>query len=281
MTEADLAGQIADVVEFDGYAAPPPRGEWQYALDGISVKYRRGLTALRLRPGQWPYAYTDPKREHEARREWGPPVPPECGVASIRVAPDCDLRGWHNEYVTVRPSRKVPHHATATLRLWVRPQGMGGMVTRSNVHLDLLSTTYRIKNLHPALPDQVKQQANTKAAKLLAFLAAEVNNRDGKNTRPDTVADRVRARSHRPGAWQKPDPRNGKPGWSREIGDGDHWLLVVQTRDDRWRWAMCQHNATTDTADRLPHGDATDIDHAKALADAAAKAMRTSHTRGR
>ncbi|MEU8310450.1 hypothetical protein AB0C84_43490 [Actinomadura sp. NPDC048955] len=257
------------VIEFDGYAVPPPRCDWEYALDDVGVRYRRGLIALRLRPGQWPFAYHDPDFEHRFRRGRGDPVPPECGVASIRVAPDCDDYSWRNEYVLARPSRTVPHHADASLTLWVRPQGMGGMVTRCSVHLDLLEATYRIEHLHPALPDEVKQQAETKAAKLLAFLLAEVKNRDGATERPLQVADRVRERRHRPGAWREPAPRNGHPGWSREVGDGIHYLFVVQMGNGHWRWAVCQHDGRTEALNTRPCGDADDLEQAKALADAA------------
>lgn len=261
----DKAEPPASVLEFDMYAAPPPRRDWEYALDNTGIVHRRGMVARRLRPGWWPFAYEDRDREHLFRRRIGPPVPVECGVATVRLAPDCAVYAWGNEYVHVRPSHTVPHHAEASLTLWVRPHGLGGVVTHCDVHLDLLANTYRIEGLNAAVHDDVTKQAEMKAAKLSAYLAAEVKNRDGDRRRPVTVADRVQERRERPGQWEEPDPRNGKPGWTRDVGDGDRHLMVVEVADG-WRWAVCPYDRT----EILARGTADDGGTAMAQADAAA-----------
>jgi hypothetical protein len=262
------------VVEFDMYAAPPPSSDWDYALDDHGVVYRRGLVAQKLRRGWWPFAYQDPDREHRWRREIGPPIPVECGAASVRLAPDCHRSAWRNEYVTVRPDRTVPHHAAATLTLWVRPRGLAGLVARCAVHFDLQAGTYRIARLHQALPSEVHAQATLKAEKLTAYLTAEVTNRDGDRTRPATVAERVRERQHRPGPWEEPDPRNGRPGWSRHVGDGVRYLFVCQVTGG-WAWTVCQYGQV---GEFLAQGEASDAATAMALADAAASQHRAPGT---
>ncbi|QXJ25929.1 hypothetical protein AGRA3207_007498 [Actinomadura graeca] len=270
MTVNTGGGSPDRVIQFDMYAAPPPKGEWGYTLDQYGIIYRRGLIAQRLRPGWWPFAYADADHEHHARRGTVPPVPVECGAAPVRLAPDCAVRSWGNEYVTVTPSRTMPHHAAATLTLWVRPQGAGGMVTRCRVHFDLLATTHHIQHLHPALPEEVSTQAQVKAAKLTAYLAAEIKYRDDGPRRPATADDRQHQRRHRPGQWQEPDPRNGSPGWSRDVGDGTRWLFACPA-GGRWRWAVCQY----DESRPLVTGQAADALEAMALADAAGRLPQT------
>ncbi|MFI0411953.1 hypothetical protein E1264_02680 [Actinomadura sp. KC216] len=124
---------------FDPYGQSPPPGEWNYILDDFSVHYG---------PGWWPF-YRD-----------GRP----CG---IRVSPDTDYRAWRNEYVTLRPGTDAGVTAKATLHC--RPQGLGAIVVDVRIHIDLRARTTRIVT---GCPDEVREQAETKATRLLAFLVA-------------------------------------------------------------------------------------------------------------
>jgi hypothetical protein len=113
---------------FDMYALPPPEGDWSYVLDQNGIAYRRGLIALRLRRGHWPFAYEDPAREHRARRSLDRHAPKgrlplECGAASVRLSPHTACYAWRNELVSIHPDPAVPHLAKALLSLWIRPQG--------------------------------------------------------------------------------------------------------------------------------------------------------------
>lgn len=270
-------------IEFDMYAVPPAPGDaWSYVLDSVGIEYRRGLVAFRLRQGQWPFVADNPEREHDRRRRRRVPIPPECGATSIIVVPDSALMSWRNEIVPIEPSREVPHRATARLTLWVRRQGGGGMVTKCSVHLDMLNGTYRIEGLHPALPDDVKQQAELKAAKLSTYLAEEVRNRDGDRPRPVTARERAEQIRRRPGKWQPPFPAHGRPGWDREVGDGVHWLLVVQRHNDgRWAWAVCRHDR--DKAVTVGEADdaGTAMDEADLAVGAADRCDRCRRVRSR
>jgi len=185
--------------EFDMYAKEPPAGEWGYMVDDYGIKYRRGLVAQRLRPGWWPFAYEDAERERQARRpRHGDNVPQECGAAIVRLTPDTAFYSWRNEMVIADPDLKVPHLAQARLTLWVRPQGMGGIVIDCDVTFDLKARTYSFADngerwfagIGADWPAELKEQAESKAAKLLAFFLAAMDARDNGPERPVTGHDR-------------------------------------------------------------------------------------------
>jgi hypothetical protein len=164
---------------FDRYAKEPPAEPWACILDDDGIKYRRGLVAQRLRPGWWPFAYADPDREHAARRPLrGENVAQECGVASVRLSPDTTYYAWRNEYVLAGPDSKVPHRARARLELWVRPQGMGGVVVTCEANFDLKTQTCVLSRVGDDWPDRLKAQAEAKASKLTAFFSAAMAGRD-------------------------------------------------------------------------------------------------------
>jgi hypothetical protein len=273
------AGQVligaGGSLKFDMYAVPPPPGPWNYALDEPGIVYRRGLVAQRLRPGWWPFAYGDARREHEARRRRLPPVPPECGAASVRLCPDYTAFSWHNEYVTVVPDAHVPHQASARLTLWVIPRGMGAMVTQCTARFDLRAGSCQVTGLHPGLPAAVRAEAEEKADKISAYLAAEVRNRDGDARQPKTAADVLLDRRSRPGEWRRaylPGPPGRalpmQEAWERDVGDGKRRLMAIPGQRGRWRWGAFLYNRAA--GHPLVTGDAPDGPRAMLAADRAA-----------
>lgn len=139
---------------FDPYGQPPPSGEWAYVLDAFGVEYGRGW---------WPF-YRDGK---------------PCG---IRVAPDTDYRSWRNEYVTLWPDTDAG--VTAKVTLYCRPQGLGAIVVDARIHIDLRART---ATLVTACPDEIREQAETKATRLLAVLLAQRRARRRGRPRPVTA----------------------------------------------------------------------------------------------
>ena len=183
--------------EFDMWAVAPPCEPWSYVLDDDGIRYRRGPF------GWWPFAYAGEAREQSARRYWSAPA--DCGVACLRLAPDTEYRSWRNEYVLAEPDRTSPQLASARLTLWVRKQGLAGMVVRCRVQLDLRAQAFTIDRAGHDWSAELTAQAETKAAKLLAFLAAARAERDATDgpevpvTAWDLDQERQRSRPRRGG----------------------------------------------------------------------------------
>ena len=182
---------MAEAVEVDGYALKPPEGDWSYVIDYEGIAYRRGLVAQRLRPGWWPFAYADAEKEHRYRREYDTPVAMECGVAILRLSPDCRFYSWRNEYVLVGPDRKVPHLAHASVYLWAGER----RTLRCGIALDLKAQTYTVEELPGDAPEEIRAQAEEKGRKLVAFLVAACLERDGGKPAPTTAANLEEERS--------------------------------------------------------------------------------------
>lgn len=162
VTERDPTGS-----EFDGYAQPTPPGEWRYVLDEHGVKYRRQGWPFGREPSRVTANYT---AKHGTRQEANL-VP-----TGVRVSPATDYRSWRNEYVLLYPGRLheygtddgTTEFAHAYLNLWVREQGLGGIIVpRVEVELDMQNAAVRVSD---ECPEQVREQATVKAARLLAFL---------------------------------------------------------------------------------------------------------------
>lgn len=157
--------------EFDMYAVEPPPEPWSYVLDDCGITYRRGLVAQRLRRGWWPFAYAEEGREQSARRPpRGDRVPPECGVAHLRLTPDTEYRAWRNEIVLAGPDTMVAHLASARLRLRVRQQGMGGIVITCRMRLDLQAQTAAVDRTGDDWPAELTAQAETKGGQAAGLL---------------------------------------------------------------------------------------------------------------
>ncbi len=142
---------------FDMYAVPPPDGDWAYEVDDTDVTHGHGW---------WPFY-----------RHGHPDV--------VRLAPNTAYWAWHNEYVLLGPGKDAT--ATARLTLYLAAQGMGGLVVNTHVRLDLRTRTATVDR---DCPPEVREQAQTKADRLLAaVLAARAERRRGR-TGPTTAHDR-------------------------------------------------------------------------------------------
>jgi hypothetical protein len=160
---------------FDGYAEPTPDGDWAYDLDDHAITYRWRA----LGDPYWPFADLD-----------GTPG------RSVRLAPNTEYKSWRNEYVSVYPDHERPHLATANLTLWIRPQGMGGMVCKTaSVALDLAAGTATVTGW---VPTALREQAETKAARILAFMKAAIAERASGVKVPSSAYDRWIASGGKP-----------------------------------------------------------------------------------
>jgi hypothetical protein len=123
--------------EFDGWAIAPPTGEWEYELDDFGATFG---------PGWWPFY----KEGHPA---------------AVRLAPNTAYQSWRNEYVTLWNNSEAIAHAD--LKLWRRPQGMGGMIGRARVTIDIRNKRVTIS---AGCPADLREQAEAKAERLLRFI---------------------------------------------------------------------------------------------------------------
>jgi hypothetical protein len=146
---------------FDMYAVAPPDGDWAYEVDYTGITYG---------PGWWPFY-----------RDGQPDV--------VRLAPNTRYWAWRNEYVLLGPGQDAT--VSSRLTLYMAPQGLGGLVADTHVRLDLRA---RSATVDPDCPAAVREQAQTKADRLVAaVLAARAERRRGR-TRPTTAYDRWIAR---------------------------------------------------------------------------------------
>jgi hypothetical protein len=164
------------------FPAPQPEGEWAYILDDMGVAYGRAPW--------WPFRDVDKQREREQnfwRKRKGIPLPAkDCGTVAVRISPDSAYRSWGCEYVTVWPDEQQSHLAAADLTLRIRERGMGADAVRCEAALDLRAGTFELRRC----PDVVRKQGEAKAAKILAFLAAERDRRESGARKPVDAYDR-------------------------------------------------------------------------------------------
>lgn len=166
-------------IEFYMYPSAPPAGEWAYQLDEWGVTYKRGQS--------WPFRQaTDRDLLAAMKRKHFPAPAAGCGVSAIRLSPDTEYRSWGNEYVSVSPSWTAPEIAETWLTLHVAPHGMGADVTRCKVTLDLTAGTFTVGECMP----EVKEQAEVKAARLIAFFRAAQADAEAGKRKPVTAHER-------------------------------------------------------------------------------------------
>ncbi|WP_331738799.1 hypothetical protein [Embleya sp. NBC_00896] len=148
---------IAPEDEFDMYGIELDLGDWRYVIDELGVVYGRGWYPLHRYPT---HPEPDPSSPLLTRLVAGDATAP----AQVRVSPGIEVYSWRNEYVTLNP---IDHRVEARIRLFVRRQGMGAMVRRVVLHIDLRDKTV----LLPAeLPAALRTQAETKGRRVLDLL---------------------------------------------------------------------------------------------------------------
>jgi hypothetical protein len=184
-----------------GLATPP--GTWAYTLDDFGVEYG---------PGPWPF-HND--RDHEP-----------CGV---RLSPDTAYYAWSNEHVSVSPRRFA--RAATTLDLFVRQRGGGAVIVPCRISFDLLFDTFTVGD---SCPPQLREQATSKAQKVLDLITAARRERD-TYLRPWTARDqytRHQAASRgEPSTIEREQRNQPLPQQSDVAAD----VLVVRQARDVWQ----------------------------------------------
>ncbi|WP_159848540.1 hypothetical protein [Nocardia sp. CY41] len=150
---------------FYSWGVPTPPGEWNYRLDEF-VHYG---------PGWWPFYTFFP-----ASRD----TPEGLLQSGVRICPDTEKRAWGSETVLLWPNRHSdPAIATATLHLCVRPQGLGVIAVDTKLTIDLRAKTFCVS---PNCPQPVREQAETKAARILRFVQHHRSRRRAGKKNSDT-----------------------------------------------------------------------------------------------
>lgn len=173
--------------EFYSFPARVPEGEWAYAVDDFGMAYDRGTPF-------WPFRYANEGQQRAVIEGWkrkGFPSEEGCGWRAIRLAPDTEYCSAGQNYVTVYPSNEHPAKAWAGVCLYVRPQGMGAITVSCLLDIDLDAMTATYRNLGPALPEDLKAQAEEKKTKILALLAEHIARRNAGKQKIETVYDRT------------------------------------------------------------------------------------------
>lgn len=147
--------------EFYMYPSAAPAGDWGYIVDDSGIGYRDGY---------WPFGRLEEPRK--SRR-----------ATSLRLAPDDRYCAAGQNYVFIRPDRRAEWRATADLNLTVRSQGLGAIVVRCSVEMDLRDFTFSLSRIGDEWPHDLKEQAEDKATRLVEFVRSHVTWRNaGKRT---------------------------------------------------------------------------------------------------
>ena len=91
----------------------------------------------------------------------------------MRLSPDTAYYAWSNEYVSVVPRRFA--RAATTLDLFVRQRGGGAVIVPCRIGFDLLFDTFTVGD---SCPPQLREQATSKAQKVLDLITAARQERD-------------------------------------------------------------------------------------------------------
>ncbi|WP_433635466.1 hypothetical protein [Nocardia sp. CA-120079] len=153
---------------FDGWAVPTPAGEWHYELDDWGIYYGAGW---------WPF--------HQYYEQTHGPS--RLAPASIRVSPDTAYQSWRNESILLWPCETHPNRVDARPTLFVRTQGLGAIVAKTDITLDIKQ---RATTIASTCPPQLREQAETKAARLLRFVLDHRRARRRGITEPETAYGR-------------------------------------------------------------------------------------------
>ncbi|OEV13243.1 hypothetical protein AN218_04500 [Streptomyces nanshensis] len=140
------------------YAIEPEPGDWAYALDDPPEIYGPGWYPFHrhvTRPVPHDGAPLRlPRLERTGRTEPRP----------VRISPNTAYRAWHNEYVTLFGYRDDAR-VLARTHLYVSPC----TVRSAEFGIDLRKKSITVPE---ACPDNLRQQAEEKARRVLAFLLA-------------------------------------------------------------------------------------------------------------
>lgn len=139
---------------------PTPEGTWRYLLDTAPISYG---------PGLWPF--------------YRPGIAEQC-LAGLRMSPSTEHYAWGNEYVSLSPSFWSNDIAEAGLHLYCGFDGARHWVYNGKIRLLLSQDAAEI---HPEIPDTLRDQAQQKADKLLAAIIVHRAARDSGVTVPLTA----------------------------------------------------------------------------------------------
>jgi hypothetical protein len=173
------------------YPGPPLPEEWAYIVDDHSIAYG---------PGPWPF--------YRLSAHGQQPEPSE-----IRVAPDSEFVSWGHEYVTLRPDQFGC--VNTTIHVEIRRC----ITVRVELRFDLRKRSWLIGD---RCPEQIREQAEAKAARLTTLINTGFAERDAGAARPITAYDQWTARQGKStalaantqpkGAIDLRDSKQGRPG---------------------------------------------------------------------
>ncbi|WP_067484202.1 hypothetical protein [Actinomadura hibisca] len=142
------------------YGVPSPEGDWRYLLDTDSISYGAGL---------WPFYRSTDTGQHPA---------------GVRLSPGTELYAWANEHIFLGPSFWSGDIAEATLHLYCGYDGAQHWGHDGKIRLLLAQHTAEI---HPEIPETLREQAQDKADKLLASIITHRVARDSGAAEPLTA----------------------------------------------------------------------------------------------
>jgi hypothetical protein len=165
---------VAPADEFDMYGIELDLGDWAYALDQSGVVYG---------PGWYPFhrPVTSLEPNPAAPLVHHPVETGRTAQTGVRISPDAAHYSWRNEYVALEP---FDHRVRARMALFVRRQGMGAMVRRVSIEIDLRN---RHVTIPEACPEQLRHQADIKGHRILDLLRAARRERRRGVTIPTAV----------------------------------------------------------------------------------------------
>lgn len=165
---------VAPNDEFDMYGLELPLDNWAYVLDEPGIVYG---------PGWYPFHRT------LSRSEQNPTAPllnravpiGKTEPTGVRISPNAANYSWRNEYVRLVP---IDHRVRARMALFVRKQGLGAMVRRITVEVDLRADLVTVPQ---ECPDPLRKQADIKGQRVLNLLTAARRERRRRAKTPTAV----------------------------------------------------------------------------------------------
>lgn len=176
---------VAPADEFDMYGLELDLGGWAYVLDQPGVVYGSGWYPFRR-----PVSILEP--HPAAPLTYHTVATGRTAQTGVRISPDVVHYSWRNEYVRLEP---FDHRIQARMALFVRRQGMGAMVRRVSIEIDLRT---KIVTVPGACPAALRRQADIKGRRVLDLLSAARRERRRGARTPTAVL----------GAWDRADSRS-------------------------------------------------------------------------